>query len=32
MDGSNGLGGNGLDVLLQNYKLGKTLGFVASFL
>lgn len=30
MDGSNGLGGNGLDVFLQNYKLGKTLG-IGSF-
>ncbi|KAG6656320.1 hypothetical protein CIPAW_04G014400 [Carya illinoinensis] len=30
MDGSTGLGGNGLDVFLQNYKLGKTLG-IGSF-
>ncbi|KAE8021731.1 hypothetical protein FH972_007597 [Carpinus fangiana] len=30
MDGSNGLGGNGLDVFLQNYKLGRTLGFGSS--
>ena len=30
MDGSNGLGGNGLDVFLQHYKLGKTLG-IGSF-
>lgn len=30
MDGSSGLGSNGLDVFLQNYKLGKTLG-IGSF-
>ena len=30
MDGSNGLGGNGLDVFLQNYKLGRTLGIGSS--
>ena len=30
MDGSSGLGSNGLDVFFQNYKLGKTLG-IGSF-
>lgn len=30
MDGSAGLSGNGLDIFLQNYKLGKTLG-IGSF-
>lgn len=30
MDSSAGLSGNGLDIFLQNYKLGKTLG-IGSF-